>query len=302
MAKKKEVTNGVYEVPELTEAEKAMPLYKYYKYPLRVMGPLYRQALDHGPMDKKYTIPTDRIIDHLMMPGEYAEMHLGYCMHPEGGGFIKHYSFYPGARFDMLRWYYNWINIPTKNQPEGCGNMKYKIWVPADHFHHFFVNGKDNKDGVLTQEKLDLGVWPGTPYADQFISIRYPLNLEEFGLSKEKKQAILDAGCWIDPAVVKYFDPKDYWENGKWTRIQGSNVMVTMSRPTPGGVEKLSSEWIGWEVKDGKLVYDETTPAWKAAEEWMWMGISHATTEAQHLADFLPELYAEYHDKAIDAD
>jgi hypothetical protein len=32
------------------------------------------------------------------------------------------------------------------------------------------------------------------------------------------------------------------------------------------------------------------------------MGITHATTEAQHLADFLPDLYKEYHDRPIDAD
>lgn len=293
---------GIIPYPEVTEEEKAMSLYKYYTRPIRLLAPLYSQALDHGPMDQKNAIPTSDPTRHLLPPGEYMEMSLGYCRHPEGGGFIKHYSFYPGAKFDMLKWYYTWINIPARNQPKGCGNMKYKIWMPAGHVDHAFINGVDNKAGVFTQEALDLHQCPGTPYADDFISIRYPIDLEMFGFSKKKQQELRDAGCWLDPAMVKFFDPKDYHEKGIMTPILGTCVMISMSRPTNGGIEKISAEWVGWEVKDGKLVYDETTPWWKVREDWLQMGITHATTEAQHLSDFLPELYAEYGDKPMDCD
>ena len=293
---------GVIPYPEVSEAEKAMPLYKYYTRPLRVIGPLYSQALDHGPMDQKNAIPTNDPTRHLLPPGEYDEISLGYCMHPEGGGFIRHYSFYPGAKFDMLKWYYTWVNIPCRNQPKDCGNMKYKIWVPQGHYDHAFINGVDKSDGIFTQEALDLGAFPGTPFSNAFVSIRTPLDLEMFGFSKKKQQELKDAGCWLDPAVVKYYDPKDFREKHILTPTLGTNVMITMSRPTPGGVEKLSAQWIGWDVKDGKFVYDESTPWWKVTESWMHMMITHATTEAQHLADFLPELYEEYAHLPADAD
>jgi len=293
---------GVIPAPELTEEEKAMPLYKYYTRPLRYAGPLISQAIDHGAMNQVYSQPTDDLTAHLLPPGEYPAVSLGYCVHPEGGGFIRHYQFYPGAKFDQIKWFYNWINIPCKSQPEGVGNLKYKIWCPIDHFTHAFINGADNSAGVLTQESLGLGMHEGTPYADQFISVRYPIDLLEFGMTRARMQELKDAGCWIDPAVVKFYDPKDYWEKGVFTPILGTNVMISISRPTYGGIEKLSAEWIGWDIVDGKMVRDPNTPWWKINEDWMHMGITHAHTEGQHLSDFLPELYAEYADKPADAD
>lgn len=293
---------GVIPYPELTEEEKKMPLYKYFTRPLRWMGPLYSQALDHGPMDPKNAIPTSNPTLHLLPPGEYTEMNLGYCLHPEGGGFVRHYSFYPGAKFDMVKWYYTWCNIPCKSQPANTGNMKYKIWVPEGHYDHAFVNGVDRTEGVFTQENLALGGWKNAPFSQDFISVRYPLDLEVFGFSKKQQQELIDQGCWLDPSVVKYFDPKDYREKGIWTPILGSSVAITITRPTPGGVEKLSAEWVGWEVKDGKMVYDESTPWWRVTEISLKVGITHATTEAQHLADILLDLYGEYADKPMDAD
>ncbi|MGI6071795.1 MAG: hypothetical protein ACOX75_02095 [Lachnospiraceae bacterium] len=151
-------------------------------------------------------------------------------------------------------------NVPCKGQPEGVGNIKYKIWCPVDHFTHAFINGVDRTAGVLTQESLGLGMHEETPYADQFISIRYPIDLTEFGMTKKHMQELTDAGCWVDPTVVKFYDPKDYWGKGVLTPTLGSNIMISISRPTCGGIEKLSSEWIGWDIKDSRPVYDEITP------------------------------------------
>lgn len=302
MVLKQEILQGVIPAPEATDAEKAMPLYKYYTRPLRYLGPLLSQAIDHGPMEMYHAQPLNDLISHLLLPGEYPAISLGYCKHPEGGGFMRHYQFYPGARFDMLKWYYTWINIPCKHQPAGCGNMKYKIWCPNGHFTHEFINGKDRTDGILTQESMGLGMNPGTPYAEQYISIRYPIDLSEFGMTKAKAQELKDACCWVDPAIVKFYDPKDYWEKGILTKVLGTEVMVSMSRPVNGGIEKLSAEWIGWDIQDGKFVYDEETPWWRPNEDFMHMCLTHAHVEAQHLADFLPELYEEYSGKPMDAD
>jgi|GEM_PF-437209 len=286
----------------VTAEEMAMPLYKYYTRPLRRIGPLYAQALDHGPIDKAYATLTSDLTRHLLMPGEYEEVTTGYCQHPEGGGFFKHYSFYPGARHDMIKWYYTWLNVPVKNQPKGVGNMKYKIWCPADHFTHAFINGVDNKDGVLTQESHGLGENSGTPYEEQFLSVRYPFDITKFGMEEGRLKAFKEAGCWIDPSVIRYYEPEIYWSTGVLKETLGSTIVISISRPTPGGLEKLSCGWIGWEIKNGRVVRNEATPWWKTKNDWIKMFLTHTSTEAQHLADILPELYAEYSDKPIDAD
>ncbi|MDR1573778.1 MAG: hypothetical protein LBS24_05670 [Clostridiales Family XIII bacterium] len=286
----------------VTEEEAAMPLYKYFTRPLRPLTPLYSQTIRNGPFDRAHAGPTDDLTRHLLMPGEYEAVSLGYCQHPEGGGFFKHYSFYPGAGHDMIKWYYTWINIPVKGQPEGLGNMKYKIWCPAGHFTHAFINGTDNRNGVLTQESHGLGQHPGTPYDEPFLSVRYPFDIAEFGMTKVRRRELEDAGCWIDPAVIKYYEPEDYWEKGVLTEKLGTSIVIGLSRPAPGGVEKLSVGWVGWDIRDRKAVRNPATPWWKTKNDWLEMFLTHSSIEAQHLADILPELYAEYADKPVDAD
>ncbi|MBE6016295.1 MAG: hypothetical protein E7233_01625 [Lachnospiraceae bacterium] len=291
---------GPIPAPEVTEAEKQMKLYKYYTRPFRNIGPLYSMAVDHGPMDEHFALPTSNLGAHLLLPGEYESVLLGYCKHPEGGAFIRHYQMYPGASYDMLKWYYTWINIPFKTQPAGCGNMKYKIWCPINHFTHAFINGKDRTDGVMTQESHNLDMYDGTPLATEFVSVRYPLDLTQFGMTGQQLDELKNAGCWIDPAVIRYYDPKDYWEKGILTPSIGSNIMVTISRPAPFGVEKIACEWVGWTVEDGKVVRDLNTPEWRMGYDWLEMKLNHATAEAQHLSEMLPELYAEYSGKPMD--
>jgi DAPG hydrolase PhiG domain len=67
-------------------------------------------------------------------------------------------------------------------------------------------------------------------------------------------------------------------------------------------LEKITREWIGYGVKDGKVVRDKTTPASMLCEEYLRKVLVHATTEAQQLGKFLPELYARYKDLPDDAD
>lgn len=291
----------IKERPELTPEERALPLAAYYDMPLHKLGPLHSQIL-RTPMEEKDALPIERWLEHLSMPGVYRDAVLGYRLMKDKDGnpycFMSSYSVYPDATPEMMQWYFRWNNVYSKSQPKNQGNMRYKIWCPAGHWTHEYINGKDVSDGIMTQEQLDLLQWPGTPYANQFVSVRHPFDLRDCGVSEEYLNELRDAGIWIDPAYVKYFTT-----DGTWTPIDGTTIMLTMSRPCPsGGMEKYSAEYVGYGVEDGKPVYDPTTPSWKFTNEWMRMALTHGHTEALHLSEFLPKLYREYKDKEYDAD
>lgn len=282
--------------PELLSEEKKLSMAKYYDLPLYSPGPLQQQILDAGPMDPKLAIKAENWLD-LLKPHGYNPVEYGYCMLEDGSGYIAMYSVYPNnCEPKMLAWWFRWLNVPPKSQPlgtTGLDNIKYKIWCPPDHIGHGFINGKDKWDGIWTVESLDLGQGEEKVY-----TIRHPIDLRQSGLTAEKENELKEAGCWVDSAWES-FHTMD-WEH---KRLPGSHLMLTLSRPCPvGGMEKITREWIGYGLKDGKVWWDVSTPADMLCEAYLKKVMIHATVEAQQLSKFLPELYAEYKDQPDDAD
>lgn len=79
-------------VPELSEAEKALPYAKFYTdYPLYPPNPLQQQILDAGPMRVEDAIPIEHWLDWLSVKG-YPKVVYGYTMMPDGCGFYIEYS------------------------------------------------------------------------------------------------------------------------------------------------------------------------------------------------------------------
>ncbi len=109
----------VYQIPELTEAEKKLPVAKYYyNYPLHKPNPLYSQLLDLGAMSPEDALPLDRCFD-LLRPEGYDKVEYGYCMMPDGTGYIANYSVLSESVTPQMRmWYVRWLNIHSKNLPE----------------------------------------------------------------------------------------------------------------------------------------------------------------------------------------
>jgi hypothetical protein len=277
---------------ELTPEEKRLPLAKYFDLPLYGPGPLQQQLIDAGPMDPRVAIKAKDFLD-LLQPSRYQEIEYGYCMMEDGTGYLAVYTTYPNCTPEMLAWWFRWLNVHSKGMPEGQGNLKYKVWNPADHWDHGFINGKDKWAGIYTVESLDLGQGEEMVY-----TIRHAVDLKQYGLTEEREKALNDAGCWVDSAYESFHT----LETGH-PQMPGTHLMLTLSRTSPWGVmEKCTREWMGWGVKDGRVVRDETTPASMLCEEYLGKVITHATVEAQQLSIFLPQLYAEYKDKADDED
>lgn len=277
----------IYDIPELTPGEKALPVSKYYTdYPLHYPNPLYSQLLTQGAMDPADALALDNWMDLLRVQG-YDKVEYGYCMMPDGSGYIANYSVIPGnVTPEMRMWYVKWFNIHSENLPEGCGNIRYKLWNQVDHIDHGLVNG-DFKQGIYTLETLDMG----RSSKDKAIrSIRHNFDVRDYGFPEERYKELADAGVAITSCWESFDCP-------------GSHLVLSVTRKCPlGGIETCSREWIGYKAENGKFVFDPETPDFMLCEQYLRDVQIHNTVEQQHLATFLPDLYAEYHDKPVNAD
>lgn len=274
-----------YDLPKLTPEEMALPVYKYYSgYPLHKPGPLYAQLLAQGAMDPKDALPAEQWLNHLTVQG-YSAVEYGYCMMPEGYGYIANYSVLPGNITPQMRmWYVRWLNIHSRHLPPGCGNIRYKLWNPADHIDHGLVDG-DFKKGIYTLETLDMGKGE-----KPIRSVRHNFDVRDYGFPEEKYEKLIHSGA----AVTSCWESFD---------CPGSHLVLSITRPCPlGGTETLSREWIGFKAENGKIVRDMDTPDFMQCEEYLRKVQIHNTVEQQHLATFLPDLYEEYSRLPEDAD
>ncbi len=269
---------------KLFPEEEEMPLARYfYKYPLHLPSPVEMQMIQK-PIAVEDAIAPENFMS-LLRPTGYDKVELGYCMFPDGSGYVATYRVRPPhISGEMERWYRNWRNLKSKSMVPGHGNLRYKIWNYADHFDHYYVNWVDGTQGVHTTESLDMG--QGDRMYD---TIRHQFDLYDYGMTDEWMQQLKDAGCQTTgKGSFETFDEP------------GSHLCLSYSRPCPlGGVETRSREWIGWRPVNGKLVRDYST---KCSEEYLKKVVIHTLVEWEHLYTFLPELYAEYKDQPMDAD
>jgi hypothetical protein len=272
-----------YELPELSLEEKKLPLSKYYyRYPLCSPPPLQQYLLDRGPMKPRDAVPAVNWLDSLNV-NFFRKVVYGFCMMPDGSGYYTEYFVTPATVSpEMRRWFGRWINFRSKNMPPEQGNLRYKLWCPIDHWDHRFINGVDDSDGVWSVESLDLG-----KSGKRSAAVSHTINLQEYGLTHDMEEKLKAESCKVSAAWEEFEGP-------------GHHLVLRLSHPCPfGGTENINQEWIGWYAKDGKIIRDEETPV---DENYLKNVLTHNTVEHLHLPRFLPELYAEYHDKPLDAD
>ena len=90
---------------DLTAAEKAKPYSKYYFRPIVPPSPEKVAAMDR-PIDAAKALPIERIND-LLDPG-YHEVESGWCILPNGAGYVANHTLMPGVSVDMVNWWMAW--------------------------------------------------------------------------------------------------------------------------------------------------------------------------------------------------
>ena len=98
--------------------------YKYYHEPMAPADPQKYAKVLAGPIDPSKALPfQDR--NRLFEPG-YLEEELGYCVMPDGTGYLANLTQMPGVTAEMFDWWFAW---------HGLNDLRYTIWDPEDHYY-----------------------------------------------------------------------------------------------------------------------------------------------------------------------
>ena len=270
---------------EIFPEEERSPLYRYYTdYPLRYPPSNIMEYIEeHGRMDPTQAIRPQEFTSLLDAQG-YNEREIGYCLFPDGSGYVAAYGIRPQYITDeMERWYRRWCKEQSHAAVYGHGNLRYKIANPADHFDSHYVNHMDDLLGTYYRRSIDLGNGDR-----QRQIIRHSFSLEDFGVDADRLAALEQQGCKCGRGYFETFD------------VPGTTLCLSVTRPCPlGGTEFRSRKWLGWRPVGGMLVRDPYT---KCTEEYLKKLLIHTIAGRMHLYSFLHELYEEYHDLPTDAD
>jgi len=264
---------------ELTEIEKSKPYSKFYYQPLTPPPASSIEEMDKGPIDPALAIPISEK-DRLLIPG-YTEGEYGYCVMPDGTGYVAALIDMPGVTKDMIEWFFAWF---------GLEDLRYMIWDPE--CHHAVELAKKEYIG----QRCD--------YSLSALERRWGTEII----------ATEDIGGGSVPLTIKFLTPGQFGHDvdkcfeapnvtiNNINLYNGDTPMAASShlyRATDRGVELRARFWLGWVLDDGKdvLVNDKVPPPLPKGLAY------HCLVEYSNLAAILPQLYEENHnaqDKAED--
>jgi hypothetical protein len=243
----------------LSVAEKKKPYAKYFYMPMAPVDPAMIDSVTKGPIDPSRALTYERLND-LLKPG-YLKSEIGYCILPDGTGYVSSIVKMPGVTAEMFDWWFTWHQLDP---------LRYKIW---DHYVHYDVYVNDIAKKKLLSKKIPMHEknWDITHHANEDIgmgAMEIPISFvspREFGfdMSQFKVPNVSTAICAI-----------------------GGSKMVHIARSIDGGIELRTRFWF---------------PAQANVPLALLKGLNyHALEEYTNLARILPMLYAEYGQKNSD--
>lgn len=261
----------------VSEEDKKRSYFKYYGEPMVPGDPKKYQKVMSGPIDPAKALPFAQR-NRLFEPG-YLEEELGYCVMPDGTGYLANLTHMPGVTTEMFDWWFAW---------HGLNDLRYSIWNPEDHYYARSMQKEKAKDPALSlKEKYwdtthdvleDTGLGPEGLY----INFKRPGDL---GFDQSKIGT---------PACSTIVCAKGYGK-GQPPFASPDTIMCHFVREVEDGIELRSRFWMGWTVVNGKDV--------KAIPDGMRMPpmgpmslLMHNIKEFTNLAALLPRVYAEEKD------
>lgn len=260
-----------------TEQDKQKSYYKYYELPMAYVDPQRYAEVMKGPIPPTMALRfQDR--NDLFKVG-YFENEVGYCVMPDGTGYLSNLTKMPGVTVEMFDWWFAW---------HGLDNFRYTIWNPAEHQQAFSLQKERAKDPELSlKEKY----WDTTHHVIEnvglgmeniSINFKYPGDLG-FDMSKYGTEACGTIVCAKGNGI------------GHPPFAGTETIMCHFVREIEGGIELRTRFWMGWTVKDGKDV-KALPDGFRTPSIAPMSLLLHNIKEFTNLAAFLPKIYAEEKD------
>ncbi len=261
----------------LTEEEKKLPYADIYDMVTPDPDPAIYDEIKE-PLDPSKALPIERIND-LLNPG-YLEAERGWCVLPNGCGYVAAHCIMPDVTPEMFEWWFAWHALE---------DMRYRIWWPWQHYG-IYVDDEaraiiKNPDTTLSQKYQGITHHViediGTGCTELDISFKKPEELG-FDMSRFKEP---NASALAGANVLIYAPGKSV------APPMGCNTMCHVVRRRPeGGIEVRTRFWFGFQMIDGKPV--KILPDGVVMDESFPRGLAHhAVEEYTRLSYILPKLY-----------
>ena len=114
----------------LTPEELKKPYAKYFDEPYPEVPSRVTEQMAE-PLDPALALSIHNRND-LLNPG-YLPREVGWCVMPDGSGYIASLTQMPGVTLEMLEWWFAW---------HGIESLRYKIWDPDVYKRQSFVRSQ----------------------------------------------------------------------------------------------------------------------------------------------------------------
>jgi hypothetical protein len=252
--------------PVLTEKEKKISYSKYFYREDTPINDEVKEIIDNKiMMNPEDVILGDRIND--MIEPEKIKVENGYCILPNGCGYVAAYHKMPGVTLEMYKWWNSWWTSGEES------NLKYKIWCPK---HHYDSGFKWNLETCGTDFPLE----------DVYIQDLFREVPERMGIDIEKmkkSKLVMVDGANATSRVL----------NGDYSVRPIPTVVAHFIYETEDGIEMRTRFWKGYQVLGNRFI-----PVLKSddivSEESLLGLLEHNVLEMDGgLKVILPQLYRE---------
>jgi len=251
----------------------------FFRWELDPLPEHVEEALRRGEVDAGLVLP--RAEAHRLLEPGYLPLETGHATLPDGSVHVAVLTQFPGATCEMIDWWVGW---------HGAETDRYKLWHPQAHLYTQWKYERTETPGLTDRQKyvgnvsfVDEYVGPSI----QRLAIAF-LEPRDFGLDRD---AFAAAG--VGTAVCA--------RTGFTDRPVEGGYLIHLMRETPGGCEMRSRFWLG-EIHLRSLPepnpIDRMLQTRFVRERLMPRRIGsdllvHCAEEMNHLASFLPKLYAQ---------
>ena len=249
---------------------------RFFRWELDPLPQEVEDAVARGEADPGEALPLAEV-NRLLEPG-YLPLETGYATLPDGTVQVAALTRFPGASAAMIDWWFGW---------HGDESDRYKLWHPQAHL---YTQWRYLRSGVSGREKYVGNV----SYVDEYIGRainRLAIAFKpphELGLDED---AFEKAG--VGTAVCA--------RTGLGTSPIEGGSLIHLIRETDDGCEMRSRFWIGRPHVAGLA---EGNPLDRLLQSPFVRGrilpkrlghdlLIHCAEEMNHLASFLPALYAQ---------
>lgn len=244
---------------------------KFYNGNIQTVPAHVQVALEQSPLPAG-ALPTFARVRAMQEHG-HADVETGYTMESDGSAHVAVLTPMPGVTPQMWDWWFAW---------HGCSAQRYKLWHPLSHIDAHWEDGRDDIAYVGRTSIIEEFI--GTEKTRGAVRFTSPV---EFGFSPEAVKNTPEA-VYICARVGHASLPVDY------------GYLLHQVRAVEGGSEMRSRFWLGGayiHVRKEGIIADVVSgfaqKMQSVSEQFAKDLLLHCAEEMNHLASFLPTLYAD---------